>query len=165
MDWQNMLGGLLNQATGAAGATNQQEVHGLFDQLAGAVPSSTLGSVIGPALSSLGTQQVMEHVLNSASVMNPQQREGLVGSLLNGFSSSGTNVQSLLGQLGINPSVADNPQEASPEEVAKLAAHAHENEPGVFHNAMAFYSEHPTLVKAMGTVAVAVIVKHLADRT
>lgn len=161
MDWQNMIGGLISQYTSGQGATSPQEAHEHYDQIASAVPTGVLGSVIGPALSSLGGQQVMERVFNSATEMNPQQRSGLVGSLLNGFNSSGADVPSLLGQLGINPAVADNPHEASPEEVAKLAAHAHETAPGIFNQAMAFYAEHPTLVKVLGTMAVAAIARNL----
>jgi hypothetical protein len=161
MDWQNMIGDLLNQYMSGQGATSRQEARAHYDQIADAVPTDVLGSVIGPALSSLGGQQVMERVFNSATEMNPEERSGLVRSLLNGFGSSGIDLTSLLGQLGINPGVADNPQEASPEEVAKLATHAQEHEPSIFNQAMAFYAEHPTLVKVLGTMAVAAIARNL----
>jgi len=163
MGWQDLLGGVLNQyATGAAPA--QEDAHAHFDQIASAVPSDMLGSVIGPALGSLATPDVMQQVLSSATQMNPDQRGSLMGSLLSGLTSQGGDTTSLLNQLGINSAVAKDPSSATPEEIAALAAHAHENEPGVFNSAMSFYAQHPTLVKAFGALAVGAIVSHLANK-
>jgi len=163
MGWQDLIGGVLNQyATGAAPA--QEDAHAHFDQIASAVPSDLMGSVIGPALGTLSTGDVMQHVLSSATQMNPEQRGSLVGSLLGGLTSPGGDTTSLLNQLGINSAVAQDPSSATPEEVAKLAAHAHENEPGVFNSAMSFYAQHPTLVKTFGALAVGAIVSQLAKK-
>lgn len=164
MSFFNSIGGLLNQYIGGSGAASTEEAHEHYDQVTSAVPAGILGSAIGPALQSLALGEVQQHIFNSASQMSSEQRGGLVQSLLGGFVSSGTNVSSLLAQLGINPSVADNPESASPEEVAALAAHAHQNNPDVFHRAMAFYAEHPTLVKAMGAAAVSAIIYEIAKR-
>ena len=57
--------------------------------------------------------------------------------------------------------VEQNPQAATPEDVAKVAAYAQQNNPDVFHKAMGFYARHPALVQAMGTLAVAAIAKRL----
>ncbi len=164
MEWTNMLGGLLQQYSQGQGATNRQQASEDYDQIAGAVPPDMLGSLIGPALSSLGSQQVTERVFNSASVMDPTQRGGLVGSLLQGFLNNGADIGSLLGALGVNPAVAQDPSQATPEEVAALATHAHDSEPGIFDKAMGFYAEHPTLVKVLGTLAVAAIARNLSER-
>ena len=55
MNWQNMIGGLLDQYTSGTGAANRQEAHEHYDQIAGAVPTNVLGSVIGPALAVMVT--------------------------------------------------------------------------------------------------------------
>jgi hypothetical protein len=159
MGWQDLIGGVLNQFTGSAAAPGQ-DPHAQYDQLSSIVPSSVIGSVIGPALGSMATQEVTQHLLGSANAMNPEQRGTLFSTLLSGFTSQGTDASSLLGSLGISPGVAADPQSASAQDVAALAAHAHENAPDVFHKAMEFYSEHPTLVKTLGAVAVGLIVKH-----
>ena len=164
MNFMEQIGGLLNAYASGSGATNRQEAHDHYDQISSAVPLDVLASVIGPALGSLGTSQVQERVFNSATEMSPQQRGGLMESLLGGLMGSGANLPGLLNSLGIGQSVIDDPQSASPEDVAKLAAHAHENEPGIFEKAMGFYAEHPTLVKVLGTMAIAAIAKQVANR-
>jgi len=163
MGWQDMLGGVLNQITGSAAAPGQ-DAHAQFDQLSSIVPSNLLGSSIGPALSSMATQEVMQQLLNSAGAMTPEQRGGLFSTLLNGFTSQGADATSLLSQLGVDPATANNPQDATPEDIATLGGHAHQNAPDIFHKAMEFYGEHPVLVKTMGAVAVGLIVKHFATK-
>jgi len=64
-------------------------------------------------------------------------------------------------EIGVSPKVADDPRQASPEEVGKVAAYAKEERPDLFHRAMGFYAEHPTLVKVLGTLAIASIAKNL----
>lgn len=162
MSFMDQIGGLLNQYMSGSGASNREEARQHYDQIAGAVPPGLLGSVIGPALSSLGADQVHERIYNSATEMSPQQRGGFLGTLLGGLSSSGVDVGSLLGQLGIRPDVADNPEQASPEDVAKLATHAEQTNPTIFQQAMNFFAEHPTLVKVLGTMAIAAIAKKLS---
>ena len=162
MSFLNQIGGLINQYTGGSGASNTEEAQNHYDQVAGIVPKDVLGSVIGPALSSMATAEVAEKVLSSASAMSSEQRGGLVQSLVSGFASSGTDVSSLLGQLGLSQSIADNPETATAEDVSKLAAHAHANDPGVFQSAMSFYGEHPGLVKELGPAAISAIIKKLA---
>lgn len=164
MSFLNQIGGLLNQYLSGSGATNREEAHGHYDQIAQAVPGDILGSVIGPALGSLGAQQVQERIQNSAAEMNPEQRAGFLQTLLGGYRSSGVDLSSLLSQLGIRSSVADNPSQASPQDVAKLAAHAHQTNPDIFNRAMSFYGDHPRLVKVLGAVAITAIAKKLADR-
>jgi hypothetical protein len=164
MSFFDSIGGLLNQYIGGNAAASTEEAHQHYDQVTSAVPSGVLGSAIGPALSSLAVEEIQQHIFNSASQMSPAQRGGFVQSIMGGLASSGGNVSSILSQLGISPSVADNPQDASPEDVAALAAHTQQNSPDVFHRAMEFYAEHPTLVKAMGAAAVSAIIYEIARR-
>ncbi len=166
MNWQDAIGGMLEQYAGGSAAPSQEEAHDHYDQIHSAVPTDLLSSLIGPALSSLGTSQVLGQILNSATAMNSDQRGGLVGTLLQGLGGSvgAAALPALLSQLGVSQGVLNNPQSATPEEVAAIAAHAHENDPSVFERAMQFYGEHPTLVKALGTVAVAAIARHLSQQ-
>ena len=159
MSFLDQISGVLNNVMG--GNLNEQEVNSHYDQIASAVPQQTLGASIGPALQSLGLGQAQQGIANSAQQMSPAQRGGLMQQLLGGFGNSGVNVGSLLSQLGINQSVANNPQSATPDEVATLASHAQANNPSVFQEAMGFYSQHPTLVKALGAAAIAQIATHL----
>ena len=157
----DQLGGLLSNVMG--GNLSEQETHEHYDQIAQSVPQQTLGGVIGPALASLGAGEMQQGVANSAAQMSPGQRGGIVQSLLGGFGSSGMNVGALLGQLGVNQAVANNPQSASPDDVARLASHAQATNPGLLQEAMSVYAQHPTLVKALGTMAIAKIASQLSQ--
>jgi hypothetical protein len=111
----------------------------------------------------LNSSQVSETVSGLASELNSGQRGGLVGSILSGLGSAGVDVQSLLNRLGVNPQVADNPGQATPEEAAALAVHAHENHPGVVQSALSLYERHPRLIKMLGLFAAAAISKHASE--
>lgn len=158
MSLLDQLSGVFKSAMGDN--VSEQDAHQHYDQIANNVPREQLGSAIGPAMSRLDPSDVQQRVANSAAQMNPQQRGSLLQTLLGG---AGGNLGGVLSQLGIDPSVQNNPQNASPEDLGKAAAHAQTNSPDVFHKAMGFYSEHPTLVKALGTAVIAGIARHLAQ--
>jgi len=163
MGFMDEIGGILGQLSNAQNVSDQ-DAHAQYDQIHNSVPTDILGSVIGPALSSLGGGSLQQTIGNSVSQMNPDQRTQLVQVLLNGLQSSGTNLPALLQELGVSPSILANPQQASSSDVTTIAAHAHANAPGVFDRAMEFYSKHPTLVKAMGTAAILAISRQLSKK-
>ena len=142
------------------GPANREEAREHYDRIAGAVPEDVLASVIGPALGSLPPEQVETRVRNSATEMTPQQRGGFLETLLGGLGAGG-GLRSVLDQIGVSPQVADDPQQATPEEVGKVAAYAKQQRPEIFDQAMAFYAKHPTLVKVLGTMAITAIAKNL----
>ena len=159
----DQIGGLLSNVMG--GNLSEQETHDHYDQIAQNTPPQTLGTAISSALGGMNTGDVQQRVANSAAQMSPQQRGGMMGTLLSGLAGSGGmgSIGGLLSQLGVSPGVAANPQSATPDEVATVAAHAHANNPGIFQEAMSVYSAHPTLVKALGTVVIAQVARHLAN--
>lgn len=159
----DQISGLLGNVMG--GNLNEQDTHAHYDQIAQTVPQSTLGTALGSVLGSMNSGEVQQRMANSATQMSPDQRGGVVQTLLGGLGgSSGLNIGSLLSQLGINQNVASDPQSATPDEVARLASHAHENNPGVLQQAMSVYAAHPTLVKALGSVVIAGIASHLSKQ-
>ncbi len=158
----DQLSGLLGNVMN--GNLSEQETHDHYDQIAQNTPPQALGTAIGSALGGMNSQEVQQRVANSANQMSPDQRGGMVQSLLGGLGSSGLNIGSLLSQLGINQNVAANPQSATPDEVAKLASQAHATNPGILQEAMSVYAAHPTLVKALGTVVIAQVARHLSQQ-
>jgi hypothetical protein len=163
MGFMDQIGGLLNQYMNEGGPYSREEAHDHYDQIHQAVPTDLLGSIIGPALNSLGGEEVEKRIYNSATEMNPAQRGGFLETLLNAYRSSGANIPHLLGNLGINQNVAYQPEQVSPTEVAKLATHAQRTNPNIFQQAMSFYAQHPTLVKVLGSMAIASIAKQLGQ--
>jgi len=160
----DQIGGILQQYAGGGRASSREEARAHYDQISTSVPRDLLGSVIGPAMSSLPDNEIQERIYNSATEMTPQQRGGFLQNLLGGLSAGGTNIGDLLGRLGINKQVAEQPEVASPEDVAKLATHAQQTNPSLFERAMSFYAEHPGLVKVLGSVAIAAIARKLSER-
>lgn len=142
---------------------SEQDAHQHYDQIASNVPREQLGAAIGPAMSNLDSSDVQQRIANSAAQMNSSQRGNMLQMLLGGLGGAGGNIGGLLSQLGVDPSVQNNPQNASPDDVGKVAAHAQSNSPDVFHKAMEFYSDHPTLVKALGTAVIAGVARHLSQ--
>jgi hypothetical protein len=163
MSFLDQIGGVLQQyANGTPPGATRAQSHANYDRIASAVPADILASVIGPAVGSLGTPEVRERIQNSAAEMSPQQRGDFMQTLLNGLKSSGLDLGGLLSQLGVNPAVAQRPQDATPQDVATVAAHAQAARPAVFNQAMEFYARHPTLVKVLGTLAMVKIAQQLS---
>ncbi len=163
MAFMDQIGGLLQQYSQGV-AVPREQARQDYDRIAEAVPPGVLASVIGPALSSLGAPQVEERVRNSATEMSEPVRGQFVQQLLGALTGGGVNLPAVLGQLGISPRVAQQPQAATPEDVGKLAAHVQQTRPDLFNQAMSFFKDHPMLVKVLGAVAVAKIAQHLSQQ-
>ena len=161
MTFLDRIGGLLDQYASGQGATSREEAQQHYDEIAQHVPPDVLRGEIGPALGGLDAGQVEDRIGRSAAQMTPEQRGGMLSGILGGLAGPG-GLRDVLGRIGVDPSVASNPQTATPQDVAKVAAYAKDNRPDVFHKAMGFYAEHPLLVKTMGALAVAAIARRLA---
>jgi hypothetical protein len=159
----DQLGGLLQQYTNGQQVSRDQ-ARSDYDRITSAVPHNELASVIGPALSSLGKQQVEERVRNSATEMAPPVRGQFLQNMLSLASAAGLSLPGALSQLGVRPEVVRQPETATPDEVAKIAAHVHDTKPDVFNQAMQFYAQHPMLVKVLGTLAIAKIAQQLSNK-
>lgn len=164
MNIMEQIGGILNQYAEGSGKVDRQQARNDYDQIASTVPPGLLGALIGPSLSSLGNDQVHERIFNSATEMTPQQRGGFLSQILGGLRGSGIDVGSFLQMIGVSNAVEQNPEQASPEDVAKVAAQTERTNPTIFQQAMSFFAEHPTLVKVLGTMAITAIARNLAHR-
>lgn len=154
----NELGALLQQISNGHVPSSPEEAHAHYDQIASGTPHEQLATAIGPAIAGLGGSTLKDRIATSATQMTTDQRGSIVGTLLSGL---GGNAAAILSQLGINPSVAAAPAQASPQDVGVLAQHAQQTNPDLFNRAMQVYARHPTLVKALGTIAIAKIAQQL----
>lgn len=98
---------------------------------------------------------------NSANEMAPSARGEFLQNLLSSISNAGGNPSAVLVNAGVDSSVQQQPQNASPDAVARVATEAHKSHPDAFNAAMSFYNQHPMLVKVLGTAAVAKITQQL----
>jgi len=163
MGFFDQISGMLEQYTSQTHVPREQ-AHQDYDTIAATVPPNVLGSVIGPALSSLGAGEVEQRIRNSAEQMGPSTRSQFLQKLLNAIGGGG-NTASVLSQAGVDPSLAQQPERASADDVAKVAAQVHQSHPDGFNSAMEFYTAHPTLVKVLGTMAIAKIAQHLSAQS
>lgn len=166
MGWMEQLGGLLQRYAGANAAQAPPEVHDHFDQVAQAAPPQALAGGIASAFRSDQTPPFGQMVSQLFGQSNPQQRAGLLNtllatagpSLLQQF-GSGTGGFPAIGQGQVTPEQAS---QMSPTTIEQIASQAGSQNPSVIDRVSGFYSQHPTLVKALGAGALAVALSHMA---
>ncbi len=124
MNWHDVIGGVVNKATGAETSSAQTEPQ----EASGLASNSLLGSVIGTAITSFKGTGLAEELNGVTSFLSPELKADLVASALDKIEASGTDVQALLSQLGINPAIANNPEEATPDELARLSEHLQQSD-------------------------------------
>ena len=88
-----------------------------------------------------------------------------LGSLLSG--GAGAGLAGMLGGMigGDGKPVLSDEQAAqfTPAQVAEIAAHAEQHEPGIVARMSGFYAEHPMLVKTLGGAALSVALTRMAS--
>ena len=158
---QQYLGGL-NQNANPAQAEND------FDRVAQSVPRATVAQGVTQALRSDQTPPFSQMVGQLFGNSNPDQRAGMLNQLLASVGPSllssvaGGALGNILGggQTRVTPEQAS---QLSPEQVQDIAAHAEQQNPGIVDQMGNFYSQHPTLVKALGGAALAIALGHMAQ--
>lgn len=163
------LGGLAKQF--AAGGASSADVHTAYDQVANTVPQSTLADGISHAFKSDQTPPFEQMVSNLFGQSNPDQKAGLLNQILGAL---GPNAAQALGTSGALAGVSGllsggtvTPQQAqqvSPQAVQVLAQQAAKKDPTIMDKAAGFYAQHPTLVKAIGAGALALLLSKMSRR-
>jgi hypothetical protein len=181
MDLMNELSGLLQKYTGAQTDQTQDTVHDDFDQVAQAAPQPAVADGLAAAFRSDQTPEFGQMTSNLFNNSNPQQRAGLLNTLIKyagpailshvmsgGGSSAGGGggLSSLInlfkgGQQEVTPEQA---AQIPPEAVEQVATQAEKHDPSIIDHISNFYSEHPTLVKSLGTAALTIALAKIAQR-
>ncbi len=164
------LGNLLQQYIGGAGAgANNGKAADDFDQVAQNAPRASIAQGIASALRSDQTPPFPQMVSQLFGQSNPDQRAGMLNSLLGGAGGGllGSVAGGALGKIfGSNAPSKVTPEQAaqvSPEQVQELAEKAQQQNPGIVDRMSDFYAEHPTLIKAAGGAALAVALGYMAN--
>jgi len=164
------LGGLLNQYS--AGNATSDDVHSAYDRVAHTVPQSTLADGISHAFRSDQTPAFEQMVGNLYGQSNPDQKAGLLNQIL---SALGPNAAQMLGGSGALAGIGSllsgggsvTPQQAQQipaQQVEVLAQQAAKKDPTIMDQAAGFYAQHPTLVKAIGAGALALLMSRMSRR-
>ncbi len=161
------LGNLLQQYLGGANPGHAQAADD-FDRVAQQAPQEEVARGVTQALRSDQTPPFPQMVGQLFGNSNPDQRAGMLNQLLSSVGPSllssvaGGALGNILGggQARVTPEQAS---QLSPEQVQDIAAHAERQNPGVVDQMGSFYSQHPTLVKALGGAALAIALGHMAQ--
>ena len=163
------LMGILKKYRSASGATPPANVEDDYSQVAQSAPQPHLASGLAEAFRSTDTPPFGQMLGTLFSHSDGQQRAGILNQLLTsvgpGLLASGglSRLSGLLkgGQSSVTPEQAN---QIPPEDVQQLAEHAEKENPSIVDEAGEFYSQHPTLVKALGAGSLALIMSHLSQR-
>lgn len=142
-----------------------------YDEVARSAPPDVLGRGVADAFRDESTPSFGDMVAQLFGHSTPQQRAGVVNQLLH---SIGPSVTALLGGILSRASAPANgvvpqltPAEATtltPAQVKEIATRAQQKDPDALEKLGDFYSQHPQLVKTLGSAALAVALAGVANR-
>ncbi len=165
------IGDLLKQYSGtSANAANSPGVEQHFDQVAQAVPSTTIAGGLAEAFRSNQTAPFPQMAAQLFANGNNQQQAGVLNGLvaalgpavISQFAGSAPNspLAALLQSGSVTPAQAAS---VSPADVEALTSHAQNQDPSIIDRVSAIYAQHPVLIKSLGAAALTIAMKKIAD--
>lgn len=170
MELREEIGALLQKYSGDASISSINNVGSDFDRVAQGAPVEHVSQGLSEAFHSEQTPPFPQMVGHLFSQANPEQRAGMLNHLLSGLapalagsllgSAAASDVEREPGQPArLSPEQAE---QFAPEQVERIAAHAERENPGIVDTMSRFYAEHPTLVKALGSAALSILLGKMA---
>jgi hypothetical protein len=142
-----------------------------FQQVAQSVDSGTLANGIAAAMRSDQTPPFAQMVSQLFASGNGDQKTAMVNTLLSSVSSGQrTQLASMIPGLGAlaagsGASAAASAASAlTPDNVKTLAQHAEKNDAGIIDKMSTLYAAHPALVGTLGTAAMTIAMRNIAQR-
>ena len=162
------LDDLLTQVT--SGNAPAADVHSAYDQVAKAVPRGALADALAQAFNSDQTPPFEQMLSGLFGQSNPDQKANLLNQILAALGPGGVaqvlgaagglgGLASILSEGNVTPQQA---QQIPPEAVQVLAEQAAKKDPSIVEIASNFYAQHPTLVKAIGAGALALLMSKIS---
>jgi hypothetical protein len=163
-----LLDETLRQVTG--GDAPAADVHAAYARVAGTVPPSDLADGLAHAFKSDQTPPFEQMVSGLFGQSNSDQKAGLLNQILGAFGPGGAaqvlgaaggpaGLASILSEGRVTPEQA---QQVPPEVVQALAQEAATSDPSIVETAAGFYAQHPTLIKAIGAGALALMMSRIS---
>ena len=158
------LTGILSQYASGAAPTGDAGAH--FEQVAQSVDSGTVAQGIAAAMRSNETPPFAQMVSQLFSSGSSDQKMAMLNTLLSSVSpEQRAEVSALIPGLGTASSVTGNQAAAiSPTAVQALAQHVEQHDAGIVDKMSTLYAAHPTLVKTLGTAAMMIAMRKIAER-
>jgi hypothetical protein len=143
-----------------------------FDQVAQSAPPHVLSQGLADAFRADETPPFGQMVGQLFGNSDPQQRAGVLNQILGSLGpgvlavlSSGPLRDIFTQRGGANPQVSsDTAATIRPEQVEELATKAEQSNPGIVDRVSQFYSQHPGLVRTLGSAALAIALAKMAQR-
>ena len=150
----------------ASGATPSGDPRAHFDQVAESVEPDTLAHGIAAIMRSDDTPpfaQLVSQLFSSGSLV---QKTAMVNTLLSSITpQQRAQFASLIPGLASKATVtSDQLSTVSPTDIKTLAERVEQRDAGVVEKMSALYAAHPMLVKTLGSTALAVAMRAIAER-
>src|SRR5215813_3833231 len=163
--------GLLDDVKGmlaqyASGLAPSDDAGAHFQQVAQSVDSGTLAQGIAEAMRSDQTPPFAQLVSQLFASGSGDQKMAMIGTLLSSISPDQRAQLSKLIPGFDAASAATGAQGAalSPAAVQQIAQHVEQHDPGIVDKMSALYAAHPTLVKTLGSAAMVIAMRKIAER-
>ncbi len=155
----------------AAGNAPAADVHAAYEEVSRTVPQRALAEGLSHAFNSEQTPPFAQMVSNLFSQSSPDQKAGLLNQIVATLGPGGISqllagaggmggLASVLSGGSVTPAQA---QQLSPEQVQVIAQNAEKKDPSIVNAAASFYAQHPTLVKAIGAGALALLMSKISQ--
>ena len=165
------IGNILQQYLGGTAQPDHGRANDDFDAVAQQAPRGELAAGVTEELRSDQTPPFPNMVSQLFGQSDPNQRAGMLNQLLSSLgpgvlaSLGGGVLGNLLGRQGAGtPHIT--PEQASqvtPDQVQEIAQQVERENPSVVERMGDFYAQNPTLVKAVGGAALAIVLGRIAQ--
>jgi hypothetical protein len=157
--------GMLSQYASGTAPSGDTGAH--FQQVAQSVDSGTLAQGIAAAMRSDETPPFAQTVSQLFSSGSADQKMAMVSTLLSSVSpEQRAKLSSMIPGLSAASAAtgASAASTLSPAAVQTLAQHVEQHDAGIIDKMSALYAAHPTLVKTLGSAAMMVAMRKIAER-
>jgi hypothetical protein len=160
MSLSNLMG--LLQQYADPDASSPANVQQDFQKVSQSASQPHLAGGLAEAFRSNQTPPFPQMLSTLFSNSNGQQQAGILNHLLSSIGPAAGS--SILGNLlgGGSQVTPQQAQQVSPQAVHQLAEQAQQKDPSIIDQASNFYSQHPTLVQALGAGSLALIMSHMS---
>jgi hypothetical protein len=154
---------MLAQYTGGASGENAEAD---FHKVAQSADTGTLAQGIAEAMRSDQTPPFAQIVSQLFANASTDQKTAMITALVSAVPADQRGaLTAMLGGGSTGASVAGAPATLpSKDDVASMAQRAEQASPGVIEAMSNFYAQHPTLVKSLGTTAMVIAMRKIAER-
>jgi hypothetical protein len=168
MTWINRIGELAERYRTNA-AQGSEHTHEDFQRVAQSAPQDVVSNGIAHMFRSDETPAFPDMVSSLFGQSNQTQKAGLLSQLLSAVAPESlaglTGLGGLAGKAGgagADPAMLAN--QLSPEQVQQIAAHAQGRDPSIIDRVSEFYSQHPQVMHAVGSMALGIALRHIVKR-